>query len=414
VTYKATDDPAAIQSEMLAAFDGWYCYDDDDQLVLYAGKYYAPTVTLDARHISSYRDAGGTIAEDAVNEIRVSYISALHEYAQVEAQPWRDEAAILASGREPNSTPLDVQSPSYSQNRRLAKRAMAKANPAERFTISTTYGGNIALGQRYVNVNIQEGSYQGYTGPVEITSSPEIDMTTGGLVFECISIDSNIDAWNPATEQGEGAPVGDRIIRQPVTTPVILSATPQLTGNGDGALVITDVQPPELENGQWTAGWKLSSSTSWADQEYADIDDTAAVRLEVGLVPLNESVDVSVIWRHPDGRYSERSAPVTVSTSTAALPPNPPSGFSASGGEGEVYMSWTNPASVGFADTRLYRNTAPDFGAATLRATVPSAPGSLGSYTDTATAGDWYYWAVARNGSGVASPPVASPAVTVV
>src|SRR5690606_10612628 len=94
---------------------------------VYPGSYYAPTVTIGPDQITDYQHQSFVEDEDVVNELTVQYVSNLHDYNTVDAQPWRDDGDIETRGKVNNDS-FFPQSPSFTQNRRLAKRSMARIN----------------------------------------------------------------------------------------------------------------------------------------------------------------------------------------------------------------------------------------------------------------------------------------------
>jgi hypothetical protein len=326
LSYRLTDQPSSIIASFLACFDGWFALNDAGEVLLYSGRYTPPTVRLGPDEIAAFSHASGTQVEDATNEITVQYVSDKHDWKMVDAQSWRDEDAIARSGKEPNTADLGAVVPSHTQGRRLAKRMMARANASDRMTITTTYSGAIVVGQRFVDVHLEEAGAVFYSGPVEVITPPERDMSTGGVTFQCVSVDPNIDAWNPATEDGEGAPVGNRVAPEPLETPSVVGVTVQysdlsssddpISGNtsGTGARLLIEASGPNREDLTWYARYRIGSTGTWTEQSYADTDPGPAVRLLTGYVPLADNLQVAVAIGTGDGRLSDYSDPVTVDT----------------------------------------------------------------------------------------------------
>jgi len=315
VVYKATEQPANVTAEMLTTFDGWYCVNERGEYVIYSGRYYEPTVSIGPSQIVGYRHQAYVETENAFNEIPVSYISDLHDYATVDAQAWRDEDAIAASGREPNTAPINAQVPSFTQGRRLAKRKMARANAPDRGTVTTTFAGRAVMGERFINLRIEEAGAVFFDGVAEITSLVR-DPATGGVTFEWLSVDPNIDAWNPATEDGEGAPVGARVAPQPLEMPEILSAIyfgsdDSATGTAGARIRIT-IASEDRDDLTWFARWRVVASASWNEQQYSDVDAGTSVVLETGFVPVGADIEVEAAYQVGDGRVSPWSSPATL------------------------------------------------------------------------------------------------------
>lgn len=410
LAHKHTDKHGDVKAGLLSLCDGWMATRADGAYAIYAGKFEAPTVTINGEHIVSYDWQGVGVDDDtAINEIVCSYVSKAHDYNSVECDAWRDEDDISQRGSILSDS-LDLQTPSWGQVRRLAKRKMARSNALYRGTITTNNKGRIARGHRYIHLTLAEAGTTFFDGVVEITSVTR-NMATGGITFSWVAADPNIDSWNPATEEGEPAAIGDRVAPQPLTTPTIDDADPQFSADGTSALILIDVNAPDRDDLTWFARWKIDTNTVWNEQSYSDIDAGSLVTLLVGLVPTNSMIDVAVAYQIGDGRVSDWSLTETVDTSTSVLAPPPPTELSATGGVGEASVSWRNPTSGNLAYLRVYRGTTTSFGDASLiSGDIVGGLGEVMSLDDTGlAAGTYQYWVRAFNGAGIGST-VAGPA----
>lgn len=413
VVYDTTKLPGDIISELLACFDGWTAEDGEGRQIVYSGRFYEPTVSIGPEQIVSYRHQSFVEDEDVVNEMIVQYVSSEHDYNTVDAQEWRDEADITQRGKI-NSDGFSPQTPSYTQNRRLAKRSMIRRNSPNRGSVTTNFGGRTALGQRYINLELIEAGTTFFTGTVEVLGA-ERDYSTGGISFDWVAIGAHIDDWTPATDDGYGATVGDRVAQEPIAAPTIDAATAQLAPDGGAAQILVELDAPDRDDLTWFARWKLAADNIWNEQTYSDIDASPAVQLLVGLVPVEASVDVEAAYRVGDGRVSPWSATETVSTSTAGLAPAAPTEVTADGNVGEADVAWRNPSTANLSYVKVFRNTTSTFGTATaITGEIVGGLGEVMSITDTGlSVGTYYYWVVAYNAADIASPPGGPSSATV-
>lgn len=311
LAHKHTDKHGDVTAALLASCDGWMAPRSDGALVVYAGKYITPTVTIGPDQIVAFEWQGvGVDDDEAVNEIICSYISAAHDYNSVECDAWRDEDDIAERGQILSDS-LDPQVPSWGQVRRLAKRRMARANALFRGTVTTNIAGRIARGHRYINLNLTEAGTTFYSGPVEITAVTR-NMATGGITFSWVMALPAIDSWNPATEEGNPAALGDRVAPEPLETPSIIDATPNTYDYG--AQVTIDVSGPIRDDLTWYTRWKVSTDAIWSEQTTTDTDPGSPITLITPIVPAAVSIDVQVAYGVGDGRTSEWSDTETVET----------------------------------------------------------------------------------------------------
>lgn len=400
VSHKHTDKHQTVKAALLATFDGWMATRADGAYALYSGRYYAPTVTIGPDEIISYTWQGGGVDDDeAVNHLVCSYVSSAHAYATVECDPWRDDTDIGARGQELSES-FDPAVPSHAQCRYLAKRVMARRNAKNRGTVTTNIAGRAARGQRFIWLHLAEGNAVFYDGPAEITALSR--TLNGGVTFEWVEADPNIDAWTPATEEGEPAAVGSEVAQEALSIPTITSAAAIY----DGASVSLQVQVdgPDRSDLTWYAHWRIAGASVWgADESYSDADDGSAVVLNTSVVPSNASIDVQVAYLVGDGRRSEWSTTSTVSTATSALAPSNATALAATGGAGAASVSWRNPTSSNLGYVRAYRSATSSFsGAAQIGTDQYGGLGEVMSYSYSGAAGTHYFWVRPYSSAGVA------------
>lgn len=316
VSHKHTDRHAAPISALLATFDGWLMPRSDGALVVYAGKYYPPTVTIGPDEIVTYTyDAGEPDEGEAANEIICSYISAAHDYNVVECDAWRDEADITARGKV-LSLPLDAQVPSHAQSRYLAKRLMARRSAPARGVITTNIAGRSVMGHRFVELTLEEAGTLFYSGPVEITAMRR--TLRGGVTFEWVAADPTVDNWTPALEEGPGAADGPRVPSLPLDAPTIDDIDAIYTQNAatgtPGVRLAVFGTGPDREDLTWYVRWRVEGDTTWQLAEFPDEAPGAAVQVVTDFVAAAQTLEVSLQYQIGDGRYSPISDVALTST----------------------------------------------------------------------------------------------------
>lgn len=329
VSHKHTDQHKTVLGNLLACSDGFVAPRSDGALMAFSGRFLVPTVSVGPDIIVNYSWDEGIVDEDAINEIDVSYLSSAHDYTTVDATAWSDEDAIAEAG-EIKATQLDNQVPSHAQARRLAKRLLSKTMALHRGSVTTNRYGRAVRGHRFVNLHIEEAGAVFFSGVAEITQLTR-NLSTGGVTFTWIEADPNVDSWNPATEEGNPAPVGNVVAGEPLPTPTIISATATYTAVGQtpegeevidptpgqtatGARVLIAAQGTDRADATWYGRWRVGTSGSWNEREYPDADPGPGISFTTEFVPLVTNLNVEVAYSVGDGRLSEWSDPVAVNT----------------------------------------------------------------------------------------------------
>ncbi|MYL97076.1 hypothetical protein GR702_04720 [Novosphingobium sp. FGD1] len=414
LAHKHTDAHKVTIGNLLACWDGFVAPRADGALVAWSGRYVDPDPDdlIGPDEIVSYSWDYGVVDEDQFNEIAVSYLSADHDYTTVDATAWQDMDAISAAG-EIKSTALENSVPSHGQARRLAKRLMAKTMAQHRGSVTTNAKGRKIRGKRFIPLHLEEAGTVFFSGTAEIVRLRR-NLQTGGVTFDWIAANPNIDAWNAATEEGEPAPIGNRVAPQPLETPTISTAAAELDSTATGARIRIMVEGYDRDDITWYARWRATTDASWNEQEYSDVDPGPAALLVTSVVPVDIAVDVAVAYSTGDGRVSPWSEASSVSTSTASLAPAPATELTATGAAGSATVAWRNPTSSNFGYVRIYRGTTNVFSAAAqIGGDITGGLGQVQQVTDTVTAGVWYYWVRAYSAGGVAASPTGPQSATV-
>lgn len=323
-SHKHTDPHKDVIEALCKCFDGFVTPRADGALVVYAGKFYEPTVSIGPDEIVSYSWQYGVADEDSVNELKLTYVSADHDYNVVDADAWRDVDDILERGVL-RTQGLDFPVPSHGQVRRLAKRYVARIMSPNRGTITTNVAGRSVRGQRYINLRIEEAGAVFFDGVAEILGLVR-NIATGGVTFNWVEVTENIDAWNAATEEGSPAPQPDEVTLLTPPAPTVDSAVIIYDASSDagtGARVLISLSGPSGEDLIWFARWRVVGDPVWNEQRYTDVDSSAGVELVTDFVPIDENVEVEVAYASGTGSLSAWSFPATeVDTDTEVTAPD--------------------------------------------------------------------------------------------
>lgn len=320
--HKHTDMHKDVIEGLTACFDGWTAPRADGALTVFAGKYKAPTVSINADHIVSYSWQHGVVDEEAINELKLTYISAEHDYTTVEADAWTDLDDISERGAI-RSQGVDFMVPSHGQARRLAKRFISRVMASSRGVVTTNVAGRVIRGHRYINLKIEEAGAVFFEGVAEITSLTR-NVSTGGLTFSWVAVSPSIDAWNAATEEGSPAVLKNRTALLAGPTPQVTSASlvfDAATQEGTGVRLLITASGPSQSDVTWYARWRKEGDPIWNEQQFNDLDPGAEVSLLTGFVPVNVDLEVAVAYESSLA-LSPWSASFDVGTEVAGTPPD--------------------------------------------------------------------------------------------
>ena len=137
---------------------------------------------------------------------------------------------------------------------------------------------------------------------------------------------------------------------------------------GSGAVTLTWVAPAD-DGGSAITGYRIEVSDDGAapwDVLVADTRDAARTYTQTGLPPgATRHYQVSAITTAGIG------APSAVASATTARPPGPPRDLRATGGNGEVVLTWTAPADDGGSAITGYKIEVSDDGGSTWTDSLP-------------------------------------------
>ena len=232
------------------------------------------------------------------------------------------------------------------------------------------------------------------------------NLETGGVTFNWVLADENAWTWNPATEDGDGAPTGTYPTIDALTDPTITSASYSFDGIAATAELTIDGTGPNRDDLTWFLRWRYDGGSVWNEQRYDDIAAGASVTLIASLIPVNTDIEVEIAYSTGNGSVSDWSNTQLVNADASAIPPDVPTEFVANDGTGLATIEWRNPSNANFDHVEIYRHTSATFGSASSIASVYGGLGQYMSYDDTIAAGTYYYWATSVSTTAAESAPV--------
>lgn len=400
--YKLSEAPGGVLETMLMNCDAQPVLTRDGGMAIRIGDTPAPTVTLDRSLITAaLRISSGLDVRTTANRVNAKFLSPADDYLLVDADPWMDEADIVARGEIIDDTEFGW-SPSHSQARRLMKLRLNRLTPRWVMTVNCRVGAVAAFQEQFVNVNYRIGPVV-ISGVFEITSFAwNIDPEKG--ILKSITIDlqavaANMYDWNPLLEEGT-APITptltiDRSIPDVVNFNVVV-ARRDISSGQSVAYARISFNAPTASLTVKVQGKKVADSV-WQDINVPRGQTTIdGLLMDDGVQYEFRAQNVSTTGRA--GEWTDPTVKITpVADDTA---PAKVTNVNKTGGVAKVDLFWRTPNSRNFSRVVIRRNTVNDFSTATIVGPVYGSPNVDYTATDSALApGTYYYWLTAVNGS---------------
>jgi hypothetical protein len=406
-SYDLTEEPRAVLRRLLETCDAEIYTTAEGKVAIRGGVWEEPTVTIDqdAGHIIAYTYEQGNDRLAAFNRLVLSYKSPDHDYQITETEAWEDEESQALLGEVKSQDLTLSMVPSHGQARRLAKIVMADGNPRHKLTLQTNMFGLNVIGQRFIRVKIAEIN-------LDDTFKVKRHEINGDLLtcaMELVSVSADAYSWDPETEEGDPPPVpqglDDPRSFVPTPTPTGLALTVIRTSfSDDGAFVTVRAEVDEPFGG-WSTRFEYRIDGSSDEWLVMTIGDTP-YQAETNILSDGETYEVRAAHLGQGGIPGTYTTPETIVVIYDTIAPGAAIDLAVTAGAGTADVEWVNPNSANYYATRIYRGATNVFDDASLITTRYGAANVADIYTDTLTAGTYYWWAVAINRSG----PAASPA----
>ena len=403
-TYDFTETKADVLKRLLATCDGELYQLANGTIGIRGGVWEDPTVTIDDSMVTAYSVQQGAGKLATFNQYRIRYIDLNLDYQQVEGDPWDDTAAQAASGTVV-SQDFDARCSPYNQARRLAKIAMAKANPDWIVELTCTMAALDAFGERVVNLVLYD---LGIAGTFYV-SKFELSGDLAGSTMTLTSLAAEAYQWD-TTQEGHPAPntyldAPETVIPDVVGLSLSLMRT-SVTGGINAAQIQAVVDAPADTSVGLHAQYRLEGTTAWSD-----MSSNGTWSALSGIVSDGATYEVQAAFETfggTDGTFVSD----TIEVQADSTAPDAPTTIDAALSGASVDVSCMNPDSANYYATRFYRGAT--FAGATLLGTVYGNRDAEADLSDDpAPSGTNLYWVTAINHSGVASDPAGPARVTV-
>ncbi len=404
--YQKNNTTKELRTRFIETFDGLVIERGDGAFVIKAGKYVAPTVTLDEDSILECSWSRSRRREDTANKLVISFLSAAHGYTMVEADPWYDLAALESGAAESAAGFERTWVTSNGQVRRLAKRGMARLkSPYQGHVVVRLSDDMEELEQRYFRLKNRRGPPSMFDVEVEVLAIT-LDLQRRRVRFDVIKADPTQDEWDPETEEGNPPDDPPLVVLNVVPVPTIVLVDVFLGDAGSGLSaprLAINLEDPERDDLQYVVSWRVTGDDAWVDGPRQDgvltTDSPPTVLVDSGFVPSVASLDLRVAARASAGQ-SDWTATTTVNTLVTVGAATDLAVAESASYPGQIEITWRNPVTA-FDYVRVFRNFFDDFGSATqVGADQVGALGQAMLLEDYVFAGDYWYWVQAFDAVG--------------
>ena len=295
------NDPQAVLVLMLAACDGWLVHRGDGSVIMRVGKFAASGVTLEKDDISGFSYQRGIADEDVVNRLQVNFTSPSHQYAEVECDPWEDDADQLKRDKLRDTTYDLSWVQDYRRARRIAKREFKRLREPVR--------GSLDLKLSAINACYERFIYLGDTG---IPGLENRYIENRAARFN-LGADASIEDWSATlADEGVAPPVLDDTAGDgpyvPANVFAFLETFEPSSGVDAQRIVVQFDEPnPEIYNDfQYRIRWRIIDADpltagdqpgAWTDEMHREQPGVPAVdrfELKTGVVDTDQLLEVQI------------------------------------------------------------------------------------------------------------------------
>lgn len=406
------NDPKAGTNALLAACDGWICERGDGALLFIVGKFrekYVTTIT-DA-DITGHQIEYDVLFEDECNRLVPKFTYPEIGYATSDTDFFEDTAAQITAGRVLAQEAIYQWVQQWRQARRLGIRDWRRLQQKVSGTLSLRLSAINAVYTRWVRLNTPL-SLPRLNGKIVENRKSLLSLMQGAFSMDVMLHPENIDAWNPATDEGQMPPVPPRVARGGVVVPVINLV--QAKPNGDSVYIRVVIIDPEDDSLVPVVRYRLADAGSgipgaWVEQRFPNPSPSGGyIDMSTNVVPSNKLLDVQVVFIASDGDYGDWSTTANVVSTVDPVAPGVPTNMTAPNSATTVPVS----AKAANDNTRylVFKRGTPaqSFAAATQIGRYNVSGNQSISFNDTPGVGTWKYWCGAENGSGIPSATQAS------
>lgn len=401
------NDPKAATNAILASCDGWLCERGDGALLFTVGKFRESRVaTLSDVDIVGHQVQYGVLFEDEINRLIPKFTYPAIGYATSDTDFFEDTAAQLEAGRVLAQDANYQWVHQWRQARRLGKRDWLRIQENVSGSLDVRLSGINAVYARWIRLDTPI-MLPRLNGKLIENRKSVLSLLQGGFTMTITKHPDNIDAWTPATDEGQQPPVPPKPNAEDILTPVLNLV--QAISTGGSVYIRVVIIDPEDDSLTPVVRYRVTDTGSgnpgtWVEQRFPDpVPSGGFIDLVTQTVPVDEEIDVEVAFRASDGDVGNYTPTETVFTAADPTPPPAVTNVSVvTGVAGEATINWKAPNSSRYDAAKVRWNAVDDRATATYNAPAESGAAN-GNYSRTITLspGTYYGWISSVNHSGV-------------
>lgn len=393
-----------MRRQLAVACDAWFYDRPDGKVGFKLGRWMEPKVTIRPEHIISIKLGEGQDGETQNNALSVEYVEPSAGYRQYPS------AAVTISDGQPynQATVVAHWAPNHTQACAVGKRTLRAMRAPHDVTLTLKLYGLLLMPADADDSRTFRLEYP------ELGISDTYELADWQLAPDGMSV----SVTGKSTQQADW--LFDGLVDEPAPSAIndieVDDSVPDPTGvvasSSDAGALHVAFNPAPRSSLLKRVRYRKVGTTNWnelgvpASQDYLTIN---------GLPP-GDIYEAQVQFRTATANASDwvASTPATVTISTTSTPPGPVTGPGATGGAGQVTLTWTAPNSPNYVGTRIFISATNAFPGGTPAATEYGLPNAADSRVVTSlSAGVKYSWLVAINSAGNEATPVAAGSFTV-
>ncbi len=350
---------------ILATCDGHLVSRGDGARILTVGKFReSRCVTLSERHIVGRNIQYDRLFEDECNRLIPKFNYPATDYSTSDTDYFEDVDAQLTAGRVLAEDAEYLWVHQWRQARRLAIRDWRRLREKVNGSLDLRLSGINATCARWVRLETPNLMPR-LDGKLIENRRSILSVTKGVFSMDFIQHPENIDAWNPATDEGAQPPVPPAPNASGIPTPVINLV--QAKPNGTSVYVRVVLVDPSDATLTPVVRYRLADNGTgnpgaWVEQSFPDatpgVPVVGFIDLNTNVVPSDKLLDVQAAYKTSGGALSEWSATANVTSTVDPVAPAAIVSFTQTAAAphlGNAVFSLTTPNDIHIKTVKFYR-----------------------------------------------------------